>query len=130
MARDRDAKFVSVAESGATRVTLKGKNRLDAAMPTCTDADEAKARSAIMSEQVRRLRKAGKVATKSAETLFEEFAAAVDPTDAVTVIGELCGVKGDRSPTPKRRPRARPRRFRKSRRSGRTGTCIGIPPIT
>jgi len=75
------------------RITLKGKLRLDAELPTCQSQEEAEERALLLTEQARHLRLAGKVETAGAEALLRELGAANEAgiADAIMVIGELCG---------------------------------------
>ena len=75
------------------RVTLQGKLRLDAELPTCRNEAEAEIRALLLTEQAKHLRLAGKVETAGAEALLRELGAAGEAgiADAIMVIGELCG---------------------------------------
>ena len=75
------------------RVTLQGKLRLDAELPTCRNEAEAEIRALLLTEQAKHLRLAGKVETAGAEALLRELGLAGETglRDVITVIGELCG---------------------------------------
>jgi integrase len=77
------------------RVTLKGKLRLSVRLPGCRTEAEAEARAQLLSEQARRLRKAGHIESRNAREMLTELGAARSKSavrDALVVIAEMCGV--------------------------------------
>lgn len=83
-----------------TRVTLKGKNRLDVPFVHLTDPEqkpEAELRSSFVSVQVGKLRRAGKIETLAARELLLALGAeeAELGAEAEAVVDRLCGTKGD-----------------------------------
>jgi integrase len=79
-----------------SRITIQGQERRIMRMPTCKTEAEASERSLLLSEQARRLRKAGHMGSKAADVLLDELAKARAGAvaDVLQVIGELCGGAG------------------------------------
>ena len=79
-----------------TRITLKGKLRHDVELPHALDEEQALDRAAILSEQAKRLRKAGKADTMAARSLLTAMGAEPElGPEAFAVVNRLCGATGD-----------------------------------
>jgi integrase len=79
-----------------TRVTLKGKLRHDVELPHALDEEQALERAAVLSEQARLLRKAGKAETMAARSLLTAMGAEAElGPEAFAVVARLCGATGD-----------------------------------
>jgi hypothetical protein len=79
------------AEGFQTRITIEKKSRQTFLLPTCRTRREAEARSALLAEQARRLRRAGHIGSKASDTFLLELSEARNPKDALAAIDELLG---------------------------------------
>lgn len=82
--------------SWRTRITLRGKLRHDVELPHALDQAQALERASVLSEQARRLRKAGKAETMAARSLLTAMGAEAElGPEAFAVVDRLCGATGD-----------------------------------
>jgi integrase len=84
-------KVTRTAEGFQTRVTIEKKRRQTFLLPTCRTQAEAEARSVLLAEQARRLRRAGHIGSKAADTFLLELSKARNPKDALEAINVLLG---------------------------------------